>query len=145
MIFGDNRNSAGTSGNERFCFDGSFNDFQITAVERHALSRGMNVTEVIVTDSTSGGLDTFHQTATRPSRPDMTGCIVGLHPGVTPAMLAYAAMQGVAFQFADCVAAQESIGARIERVTVVGGGTRSALWRSLLATVLDRALEQNEA
>lgn len=72
------------------------------------------------------------------NRPDMMGRITGLHPGVTPAMLAYATMEGVAFQFADCVAAQTEVGVRPERFTVVGGGTRSTLWLSLLATVLDR-------
>ena len=72
------------------------------------------------------------------NRPDMTGRMTGLHPGVTPGMLAYATMEGVAFQFADCLAAQIEVGARADRITVVGGGTRSALWLSLLATVLDR-------
>lgn len=72
------------------------------------------------------------------NRPDMTGRISGLHPGVTPAMLAYATMEGVAFQFADCVAAQVEVGVRPDRFTVVGGGTRSALWLRLLATALDR-------
>ena len=72
------------------------------------------------------------------NRPDMTGRMTGLHPGVTPGMLAYATMEGVAFQFADCLAAQIEVGARAERITVVGGGTRSALWLSLLATALDR-------
>lgn len=72
------------------------------------------------------------------NRPDMTGRITGLHPGVTPAMLAYATMEGVAFQFADCIAAQQEVGAAPERFTVVGGGTRSQLWLRLLATVLDR-------
>ena len=72
------------------------------------------------------------------NRPDLTGRMSGLHPGVTPAMLAYATMEGVAFQFADCVAAQQEVGARPERFTVVGGGTRSALWLRLLATALDR-------
>jgi xylulokinase len=72
------------------------------------------------------------------NRPDLTGRITGLHPGVTPAMLAYATMEGVAFQFAACIAAQEEVGVRPERFTVVGGGTRSALWLSLLAAALDR-------
>jgi xylulokinase len=69
------------------------------------------------------------------NRPDMLGRMAGLHPGVTPAMLAYATMEGVAFQFADCLAAQRLAGARPERFTVVGGGTRSDLWLRLLATV----------
>lgn len=74
------------------------------------------------------------------NRPDLTGRMAGLHPGVTPAMLAYATMEGVAFQFADCIAAQEEVGVRPERFTVVGGGTRSALWLRLLASVLGRPL-----
>ena len=36
------------------------------------------------------------------------------------------------------IAAQEEVGARPERFTVVGGGTRSRLWLRLLATALDR-------
>jgi xylulokinase len=72
------------------------------------------------------------------NRPDLTGRMTGLHPGVTPAMLAYATMEGVAFQFSDCIAAQREVGVRPERFTVVGGGTRSRLWLTLLATTLDR-------
>lgn len=74
------------------------------------------------------------------NRPDLTGRMAGLHPGVTPAMLAYATMEGVAFQFADCIAAQEEVGVRPERFTVVGGGTRSALWLRLMASALGRPL-----
>jgi xylulokinase len=72
------------------------------------------------------------------NRPDMQGRMSGLHPGVTPAMLAYATMEGIAFQFADCVAAQQEVGTHAERITVVGGGTRSQLWLRLLASVLNR-------
>lgn len=74
------------------------------------------------------------------NRPDMMGRISGLHPGVTPAQLAYATMEGVAFQFADCIAAQHEVGARPDHFTVVGGGTRSALWLRLLATALDQPI-----
>lgn len=70
------------------------------------------------------------------NRPDMTGRMAGLHPGVTPAMLAYATMEGVALQFEGCVAAQRAVGAAPERFTVVGGGTRSGLWLRLLASAL---------
>ena len=72
------------------------------------------------------------------NRPDMTGRMTGLHPGVTPAMLAYATMEGVAFQFADCIEAQQGAGVRPKRFTVVGGGARSGLWLRLLASSLDR-------
>ena len=52
-------------------------------------------------------------------------------------MLAYAAMEGVAFQLADCVAAQTAAGV-FDRLAVVGGGTRSRLWVRLVATALQR-------
>jgi xylulokinase len=72
------------------------------------------------------------------NRPDAQGRIDGLHPGVTPEMLAYATMEGVAFQFADCVEAQAGVGAVAERLAMVGGGSRSDLWVRLVATVLGR-------
>lgn len=70
------------------------------------------------------------------NRPDALGRIDGLHPGVTPAMLGYATMEGVALQFADCVAAQRAVGVRPKRFMAVGGGTRSGLWTRLLASAL---------
>jgi xylulokinase len=75
------------------------------------------------------------------NRPEMTGRISGLHPGVTPAMLAYATMEGVAFQVADCIAAQIEVGTCPKRYTVVGGGTRSPLWLRLIATVLGQPIQ----
>lgn len=74
------------------------------------------------------------------NRPDMLGRMNGVHPGVTPAMLAYATMEGVAFQFADCLAAQRAVGARPTRFVAVGGGTRSRLWLRLLASTLGETM-----
>ena len=70
------------------------------------------------------------------NRPDLLGRMAGLHPGVTPGALAYATMEGVAFQFADCVAAQRQTGVQADSFTVVGGGTRSRLWLRLIASAL---------
>ena len=78
------------------------------------------------------------------NRPHATGRIEGLHPGVTQAMLGYAAMEGAAFQFADCVAAQRAVGVRPSRFLAVGGGTRSDLWVRLLASALNIAVELPE-
>ncbi len=75
------------------------------------------------------------------NRPDAMGRIDRLHPGTTRGMLGYAVMEGVAFQFADCVQAQKSVGAIPERFAVVGGGSRSALWTRLLATALDQPVD----
>lgn len=72
--------------------------------------------------------------------PSAMGRIEGLHPGVDLAMLGYATLEGVAFQFADCVTAQRSVGVRPERFLAVGGGTRSQLWLRLLATAINETL-----
>ncbi len=78
------------------------------------------------------------------NRPDAQGRIEGLHPGVTPADLGYATMEGVALQFEACVAAQRAVGVRPDRFLAVGGGTRSALWTRLLATALDQPISLPE-
>ena len=71
------------------------------------------------------------------NRPQMTGRMAGLHPGVSAGSLAYSTMEGVAFQFADCVAAQNATGVAANSVTLVGGGTRSDLWLRLISTALN--------
>lgn len=70
------------------------------------------------------------------NRPDLLGRMVGLHPGVDAAALAYATMEGVALQFADCLAAQRAVGVQADQITLVGGGTRSSLWVQLIASAL---------
>jgi xylulokinase len=70
------------------------------------------------------------------NRPDLLGRMAGLHPGVTPGMLAFATMEGVATQVADCLAAQRAVGVETGAITLVGGGTRSRLWVRLIATAL---------
>jgi xylulokinase len=78
------------------------------------------------------------------NRPQARGVVTGLHPGVTRAGLGYAAMEGVAFQMADCVAAQRAVGVRPLRFMAVGGGTRSILWVRLLATALGQPIDLPE-
>lgn len=75
------------------------------------------------------------------NQPGARGWITGLHPGVSRAMLGYATMEGVAFQFAQCVAAQRAVGVRPARFMAVGGGTRSTLWVRLLASALGHSIE----
>ena len=70
------------------------------------------------------------------NRPQATGRLEGLHPGVDRAMMGYATMEGVAFQFADCITAQRAVGAIPHRFVAVGGGTRSTLWTTLIATAI---------
>ena len=45
-------------------------------------------------------------------------------------------LDGVAFALMDCLAALTSAGTKVERVTAVGGGSRSRVWLEIIATVL---------
>ena len=46
-------------------------------------------------------------------------------------------MEGVAFAFADCLAALKAAGTKVERATAVGGGSRSRAWLQIIANVLN--------
>lgn len=75
--------------------------------------------------------------------PYACGVFFGLTHDTTRAHLARAVLEGVAFAFADGQDALLSGGAHIERVSLVGGGARSALWAQILADTLGRALERH--
>jgi xylulokinase len=66
------------------------------------------------------------------------GVFFGLHAGHDRAALGRAVLEGVAFALADGLDALEARGRRIDALTAIGGGARSALWLRILATVLDR-------
>ena len=53
------------------------------------------------------------------------------------AALAYSVMEGVSFGLADGLRALQAAGCIVQRLSLVGGGARSALWAQQLATLLD--------
>jgi len=72
--------------------------------------------------------------------PHATGVFVGLDHDSDRAALGRAVLEGVAFAFADAESVLLDAGSRIERVSVIGGGARSALWGTILASALARPL-----
>ena len=50
-------------------------------------------------------------------------------------------MEGVAFAFADCLAALKAAGTSVERATAVGGGSRSRVWLQIIANVLNMPID----
>ena len=66
--------------------------------------------------------------------PHARGVLFGLHADSTAAEIARAAMEGVAFTFADAAHALDL--GRPDQISLIGGGARSALWARLLAAVL---------
>jgi xylulokinase len=65
------------------------------------------------------------------------GSFVGLGHESDRAALARAVMEGVAFAFADCLAALKAAGTEVDRVTAVGGGSRSQAWLQIIADALN--------
>lgn len=70
---------------------------------------------------------------------DATGIVVGLHGGHGPEHFHRALLEGIAFeQHLHTTAVEAALGAAIDIVVVMGGGSKSALWCQLLADVLDK-------
>ena len=65
------------------------------------------------------------------------GSLVGLSHVTDHARLAQAVMEGVAFAFRDCQRVLNDAGTSFDRLMAVGGGSKSRLWLTLIATVLD--------
>ena len=68
----------------------------------------------------------------------------GLSLNTDRAELGRAVLEGVAFAFADGQRVLKEAGTKIEQVSVIGGGARSALWGRILASVLDMPLNYRE-
>lgn len=76
------------------------------------------------------------------NNPHASGVFFGLTHAHGRGHLARAVLEGVAFAFLDGQQALLKGGARIDSVTLVGGGSRSSYWAQLLADVLGRRLDR---
>jgi xylulokinase len=76
--------------------------------------------------------------------PTLTASFAGLSFATSRLHLAQAVMEGVALALRDCQDALESAGAKPARPVLIGGGARSRLWASLIASALDRPLSVPE-
>ena len=74
------------------------------------------------------------------NRPDASAIFAGITAGHGKAELAYAVMEGVAMQFCAAYQAQRASDVPIHDIQAVGGGTRSAFWLELVATLLETTI-----
>ncbi|GAB4147864.1 MAG: xylulokinase [Sphingomonadales bacterium] len=77
--------------------------------------------------------------------PQAVGMFHGLRNQTSRAELAYAVMEGVALSFADGLAALKAAHAAPERLSLIGGGARSAFWRQLITDALGVPTEYRES
>lgn len=73
--------------------------------------------------------------------PAAQGVFFGLTHGVDRRALVYSVIEGVTFGLADGLDALASAGTRAGTLSLVGGGSRSALWAQLIADVLRTPLQ----
>lgn len=64
------------------------------------------------------------------------GAFTGLGHESDTAALTQAVVEGVAFAFRDCLEALRAAGTELDRVTAIGGGSRSRYWLRSIATAL---------
>jgi xylulokinase len=74
--------------------------------------------------------------------PAATASLLGLTHATTRDDIAYAVIEGVAFAFADGLAALREAGTEPARLLAIGGGARSDTWLQLLADVLGLAIDR---
>ncbi|MBQ9071148.1 MAG: xylulokinase [Clostridia bacterium] len=65
-----------------------------------------------------------------------TGVFLGLNPETSRADMLLAVFEGVAFAIRDNIEVAKSLGIKLSRSTVCGGGAKSKLWLKILANVL---------
>ncbi len=107
------------------------------AAEAEAFAATGRIAEAPTMAPALGGIRTPH------NRPDAAAVIAGLTGRTDRGALAYAALEGIAFQIAECVEAQERAGLKPDAFTAVGGGARNAFWLSLIATLFHRPVSRS--
>jgi len=86
-----------------------------------------------------GGERTPHNNA------DVRGSFHGLNFDTDAARLGYAVMEGVTFGLKDGLAALNAAGSTVTRLSLVGGGARSAFWAQQLASALDTEIVTHDS
>lgn len=69
------------------------------------------------------------------------GAFIGLRPTTTRTQMTLAVMEGVAFALKDCVEVAKANGTGIKGTRICGGGSKSPLWRQIIADVLNMPVQ----
>ncbi|WP_166422214.1 xylulokinase [Paraglaciecola sp. 20A4] len=72
------------------------------------------------------------------NNPNASGAFFGLTHSTDQISLTHSVLEGVTFGLADGVDALHASGVKVDEITLIGGGAKSAYWRQLIADVLQR-------
>ena len=70
------------------------------------------------------------------NNPNARGTFIGMTMDTTRADMTQAVLEGVAFAIRDSFEVAKSLGIKIERTKICGGGAKSPLWKKIIANVL---------
>ena len=76
--------------------------------------------------------------------PLLRGSYTGISAMHTQAHFTRATLEGVAFSLRDCLNTLRELGVEMNRVRVIGGGAKGALWRQIVSDVLGLTLEKTK-
>lgn len=77
--------------------------------------------------------------------PAARGCFVGMTMDTTRTDMTLAVLEGVAFALRDSLEVARSLGIRIERTKICGGGAKSPLWKKIIANVMNLKVDVIES
>jgi xylulokinase len=73
--------------------------------------------------------------------PNVRGAFLGLGLDTTRSQIVEAVFEGVSFALKDSMEIAKSLGIRIEKTKLCGGGAKSPIWQQILANILDIEIE----
>ena len=79
------------------------------------------------------------------NNPDARAMFIGMSMDTTRADMTQAVLEGVAFGIRDSFEVAKSLGIKIEKTKICGGGAKSPLWKKIMANVLGITVEEIES
>lgn len=77
--------------------------------------------------------------------PNARGTYIGMTMDTTRADMTQAVLEGVGFALRDSLEVAKSLGIRLERTKICGGGAKSPIWRKMIANILNLKVDVIES
>lgn len=79
------------------------------------------------------------------NNPNARGTFIGMTMDTSRADMTQAVLEGVAFALRDSLEVAKSLGIRLERTKICGGGAKSPLWKKMIANILNLKVDVIES
>ena len=79
------------------------------------------------------------------NNPDARAMFIGMSMDTTREDMTQAVLEGVTFGLRDSLEVAKSLGIKIERTKICGGGAKSALWKKILANIMNLKVDVIES